>query len=90
MECFLFLKTRFQMAIIKKQLSLKQTLISYIFFQRAINRGIKTVRVRVQGLGPGRLASVKGLQMGGLDIVSVTDFTHVSWNPPRPRKARRL
>ncbi|KOB69623.1 putative mitochondrial ribosomal protein [Operophtera brumata] len=35
-------------------------------------------------------SSVKGLQMGGLDIVSITDNTHVSWNPPRPRKARRL
>ncbi|XP_021196550.1 small ribosomal subunit protein uS11m [Helicoverpa armigera] len=57
---------------------------------RAIDRGVKTVRVRMQGLGPGRLAAVKGLQMGGLDIVSITDNTRVSWNPPRPRKARRL
>ncbi|KAL0851580.1 hypothetical protein ABMA28_007362 [Loxostege sticticalis] len=57
---------------------------------KAIDRGIKTVRVKVRGLGPGRLAAVKGLQMGGLDIVSVTDTTRVSWNPPRPRKARRL
>ncbi|GBP44590.1 28S ribosomal protein S11, mitochondrial [Eumeta japonica] len=57
---------------------------------KAIDKGYKTVRVRVRGLGPGRLAAVKGLQMGGLDIVSVTDNTHVSWNPPRPRKARRL
>ncbi|CAH1639384.1 unnamed protein product [Spodoptera littoralis] len=57
---------------------------------KAIDRGFKTIRVRVQGLGPGRLAAVKGLQMGGLDIVSITDNTHVSWNPPRPRKARRL
>ncbi|XP_028160939.1 uncharacterized protein LOC114364183 [Ostrinia furnacalis] len=57
---------------------------------KAISRGIKTVRVKVRGLGPGRLAAVKGLQMGGLDIVSVTDSTPVSWNPPRPRKARRL
>ncbi|KAL4713884.1 hypothetical protein ACJJTC_015538, partial [Scirpophaga incertulas] len=57
---------------------------------KAIDRGFKTVRVKVRGLGPGRLAAVKGLQMGGLDIVSVSDNTHVSWNPPRPRKARRL
>ncbi|XP_026758751.1 28S ribosomal protein S11, mitochondrial [Galleria mellonella] len=57
---------------------------------KAIDRGVKTIRVRVRGLGPGRLAAVKGLQMGGLQIVSVTDNTHVSWNPPRPRKARRL
>ncbi|XP_014358013.2 28S ribosomal protein S11, mitochondrial [Papilio machaon] len=57
---------------------------------KAIDKGYKTVRVRVRGLGPGRLSAVKGLQMGGLDIVSVTDNTHVSWNPPRPRKAKRL
>ncbi|CAG9796887.1 unnamed protein product [Diatraea saccharalis] len=57
---------------------------------KAIDRGFKTVRVKVRGLGPGRLAAVKGLQMGGLDIVSITDNTRVSWNPPRPRKVRRL
>ncbi|XP_072947404.1 small ribosomal subunit protein uS11 [Epargyreus clarus] len=57
---------------------------------KAIARGFRTIRVRVKGLGPGRLSAVKGLQMGGLNIVSVTDNTHISWNPPRPRKARRL
>ncbi|XP_021925188.1 28S ribosomal protein S11, mitochondrial isoform X2 [Zootermopsis nevadensis] len=57
---------------------------------KALDHGYKTVRVRVQGLGPGRMAAIKGLQMGGLDIISVTDSTRVSWNPPRPRKRRRL
>ncbi|XP_028031577.1 28S ribosomal protein S11, mitochondrial [Bombyx mandarina] len=57
---------------------------------KAVVQGYNTVRVRVQGLGPGRLSAVKGLQMGGLNIVSITDNTHVSWNPPRARKARRL
>ncbi|XP_034831171.1 small ribosomal subunit protein uS11m [Maniola hyperantus] len=57
---------------------------------KAIDRGVKNIRVRVRGLGPGRLSAVKGLQMGGLQIISVTDNTRVSWNPPRPRKARRL
>ncbi|XP_063394751.1 small ribosomal subunit protein uS11m [Cydia fagiglandana] len=57
---------------------------------KAIDRGYKTIRVRVRGLGPGRLAAIKGLQMGGLQVVSVTDATPVSCNPPRPRKARRL
>ncbi|OWR53624.1 small ribosomal subunit protein uS11m [Danaus plexippus] len=57
---------------------------------KAIEKGFRTIRVRVRGLGPGRLSAVKGLQMGGLQIVSVTDNTRVSWNPPRPRKAKRL
>lgn len=57
---------------------------------KALERGIKTVRVRVRGLGPGRMSAIKGLQMSGLDIISITDSTRVSWNPPRPRKAKKL
>ncbi|XP_074035863.1 mitochondrial ribosomal protein S11 [Leptinotarsa decemlineata] len=57
---------------------------------KALEKGIKTVRVRVRGLGPGRMAAIKGLQLSGLEIVSITDSTHVSWNPPRARKQRKL
>ncbi|XP_046999861.1 28S ribosomal protein S11, mitochondrial [Schistocerca americana] len=57
---------------------------------KALEYGYKTVRVRVRGLGPGRMAAIKGLQMGGMDIVSITDSTPVSWNPPRPRKQKKL
>lgn len=35
-------------------------------------------------------SALKGIHMSGLNVVSVTDTTRVSWNPPRPRKARRL
>lgn len=55
-----------------------------------MQRGMQTVRVVVRGLGPGRTSAIKGLQMGGLNIVSITDATRVSDNPPRPRKARRV
>ncbi|KAF7278835.1 mitochondrial ribosomal protein S11 [Rhynchophorus ferrugineus] len=57
---------------------------------RVLEKGIKTVRVRVCGIGPGRMSAIKGLQMSGLNIVSITDNTRVSWNPPRPRKQRKL
>ncbi|XP_058467440.1 small ribosomal subunit protein uS11m [Malaya genurostris] len=57
---------------------------------KAIERGYKTVRVTIRGLGPGRMSAIKGLEMAGMNIVSVTDTTHVSWNPPRPRKQRKL
>ncbi|XP_066991710.2 small ribosomal subunit protein uS11 [Anabrus simplex] len=60
------------------------------FSLRALDHGFKTLRVCVKGLGPGRMSAIKGLQMGGLNIVSVTDNTPVSWNPPRARKQRRL
>ncbi|XP_073998087.1 mitochondrial ribosomal protein S11 [Rhodnius prolixus] len=53
-------------------------------------KGFTTIRVRVRGLGPGRMSAIKGLEMAGLNIVSITDNTPVSWNPPRPRKQRRL
>ncbi|CAH1111257.1 unnamed protein product [Psylliodes chrysocephalus] len=57
---------------------------------KAFEQGYKTVRVRVRGLGPGRMAAIKGLQMTGLQIISITDSTRVSWTPPRPRKQRKL
>ncbi|EDV93853.1 28S ribosomal protein S11, mitochondrial [Drosophila grimshawi] len=57
---------------------------------KAVELGWKTVRVKVRGLGPGRMSAIKGLQVGGLNIVSITDNTPVSWNPPRPRKQRSL
>ncbi|CAG9813545.1 unnamed protein product [Phaedon cochleariae] len=57
---------------------------------KAVENGYKTVRLTVRGLGPGRMAAIKGLQISGLEIVSITDNTRVSWNPPRPRKQRKL
>ncbi|XP_050044840.1 small ribosomal subunit protein uS11 [Dermacentor andersoni] len=53
-------------------------------------RDIKNIRVIVKGLGPGRLASIKGLQMGGLTVISITDRTPAPEKCPRPRKAKRL
>lgn len=55
-----------------------------------LKKGVHAVRVVIQGLGPGRSSSIKGLQMSGVDIVSITDATRVSDNPPRARKARRI
>ncbi|KYN33248.1 30S ribosomal protein S11, chloroplastic [Trachymyrmex septentrionalis] len=57
---------------------------------RILEYGINTVKIRVQGIGAGRMSSIKGFQMVGLNIVSITDDTRVSWNPPRPRKQRRI
>lgn len=62
----------------------------WIKFQESLAKGIHTVRVVIRGLGPGRASSIQGLQMSGLNIVSITDATRVSDNPPRARKARRI
>ncbi|CAB3364447.1 Hypothetical predicted protein [Cloeon dipterum] len=59
---------------------------------RAIAKGFKDpVRVRVSGIGPGRMSAIKGLSMGGMNVVSITDTTRVSFAPTaRARKQRRL
>ncbi|KAJ8678862.1 hypothetical protein QAD02_014649 [Eretmocerus hayati] len=74
----------------KKGTNIAAQITAMTLCKKAMNLGVKTVRVRVQGLGPGRLSAIKGLEMGGQTIVSVTDHTHVSWNGPRPRKAKRV
>lgn len=56
---------------------------------KATAKGVTFVRVVVKGLGPGRLSAIKGLTMGGLQVVSITDNTPVPHNGCRPRKARR-
>ncbi|XP_050732183.1 28S ribosomal protein S11, mitochondrial-like [Eriocheir sinensis] len=58
---------------------------------RVLNKGIRNVRVKVKGLGPGRMSAVKGLTMGGLNVVSITDSTPImDMNCQRPRKAKKL
>nr|XP_036399928.1 28S ribosomal protein S11, mitochondrial isoform X1 [Megalops cyprinoides] len=57
---------------------------------KAQAKGVTFVRVLVKGLGPGRLPAIKGLTMGGLEVVSITDNTPVPHNGCRPRKARRM
>ncbi|XP_037000952.2 28S ribosomal protein S11, mitochondrial [Artibeus jamaicensis] len=57
---------------------------------KATGKGVTHVRVVVKGLGPGRLAAIKGLTMGGLEVISITDNTPIPHNGCRPRKARRL
>ncbi|KAM4830389.1 small ribosomal subunit protein uS11m [Urocitellus parryii] len=57
---------------------------------KATGKGVTHIRVVVKGLGPGRWSAIKGLTMGGLEVISITDNTPVPHNGCRPRKARRL
>ncbi|VDN53902.1 unnamed protein product [Dracunculus medinensis] len=74
----------------RKKTSIAGTTTGYGAGQKLLRRGVRTVRVRVRGLGPGRMTSVKGLTMAGIEVVSITDFTCLPELGPRPRKARRL
>ncbi|CAD5224356.1 unnamed protein product [Bursaphelenchus okinawaensis] len=58
--------------------------------QRLLRRGINAVRVLVKGIGPGRMASVKGIASTGVNVVSITDRTLLPEVGPRPRKIRRI
>jgi len=64
--------------------------LAFIVFQEVLKKNVTMLRVKIQGIGPGRMSSVKGLQMAGLNIVSLTDNTPISYTPPRAKKQRRL
>jgi len=58
--------------------------------QKLSKLGVKQARICIQGLVPGRMSSIKGLTLGGLEIVSITDNTPFCDFPPRPPAARSL
>ncbi|XP_039268964.2 uncharacterized protein LOC120343970 [Styela clava] len=61
--------------------------------ETSILRGChKHVRVVIKGPGYGRVAAIRGLVQGGLNVVSISDITplHVDGLPQRPRKIRRI
>ncbi|CAG5120524.1 unnamed protein product [Candidula unifasciata] len=56
----------------------------------ALKKNLRTVRVCLSGIGPGRLPALKALEQSGLNIVSITDTTPLAHNGNRPKKVRRL
>ncbi|KFD56978.1 hypothetical protein M514_02235 [Trichuris suis] len=57
---------------------------------KALRRGVKNVRIIVSGLGPGRMSSIRGIALAGVQVISITDFTPLPELGPRPRKQRRI
>ncbi|XP_002165471.2 small ribosomal subunit protein uS11 [Hydra vulgaris] len=57
--------------------------------KKANDLGVNKVRLKVRGMGPGRMDAVKALA-SILDVVSITDTTPIPHNGPRPKKQRRL
>ncbi|GMR30696.1 hypothetical protein PMAYCL1PPCAC_00891, partial [Pristionchus mayeri] len=56
--------------------------------QRLVRRGIRTVKVQVRGLGPGRMTSVKGRAVAGVNAVSITDHALLPELGPDPGRSR--
>lgn len=58
--------------------------------EKVVKKGVNLARICVNGIGPGRLPAIKGLQMSGITVVSITDSTKLPYNGHRPKKQRRL
>ncbi|VDD90843.1 unnamed protein product [Enterobius vermicularis] len=58
--------------------------------QKLLRRGVKAVRIKLKGLGPGRMTSIKGLTVAGVQVISITDVTELKELGPRPKKQRRV
>ena len=56
----------------------------------AIDHGMKTVEVYVQGPGAGRESAIRALQTAGLNITLIRDVTPIPHNGCRPPKRRRV
>ena len=56
----------------------------------AIEHGMRTVEVYVQGPGSGRESAIRALQTAGLEVNMIKDVTPIPHNGCRPPKRRRV
>ena len=56
----------------------------------AMEHGLKTVEVYVEGPGAGREAAIRALQAAGLEVNMIKDVTPIPHNGCRPPKRRRV
>ena len=56
----------------------------------AMEHGLKTVEVYVEGPGAGREAAIRALQAAGLEVKMIKDVTPIPHNGCRPPKRRRV
>ena len=57
---------------------------------KALEFGIKTLRVEVSGPGSGRESALRSLQSVGFVLTSIKDVTPIPHNGCKPRKRRRV
>jgi small subunit ribosomal protein S11 len=58
--------------------------------KKAMEHGMKTLEVEVNGPGSGRESALRALQAVGFTITSIKDVTPIPHNGCRPRKRRRV
>ena len=57
---------------------------------KALEHGVKTLRVEIQGPGSGRESALRALQSTGFTITSIKDVTSIPHHGCRPPKRRRV
>jgi len=57
---------------------------------KAYKIGVRSIQVRLKGIGKGRFSVAKGLRSAGLRIESIADVTPLPHNGCRPPKKRRV
>jgi small subunit ribosomal protein S11 len=58
--------------------------------RRALEAGLREVRVQVNGPGSGRESAIRAIQAAGLNITLIRDVTPIPHNGCRPPKRRRV
>jgi small subunit ribosomal protein S11 len=58
--------------------------------RRALDAGLREVRVEVKGPGSGRESAIRAIQAAGLNVSLIRDVTPIPHNGCRPRKRRRV
>ena len=58
--------------------------------KKAMDHGMKTLEVEVQGPGSGRESALRALQSVGFTITTIRDVTPIAHNGCRPPKRRRV
>ena len=58
--------------------------------KEAMDQGMVSVEVRVNGPGSGREAAIRSLQVAGIVITAIKDITPIPHNGCRPPKRRRI
>jgi len=57
---------------------------------RALEFGLKEVRIHVNGPGSGRESAIRAIQSTGLEVTLIKDVTRIPHNGCRARKRRRV
>jgi small subunit ribosomal protein S11 len=58
--------------------------------KKAMDQGMRTVKVMVSGPGSGRETAIRAIQVAGLEITLIKDVTPIPHNGCRPPKRRRV